>query len=131
MKPGRVVIQGHLALMEPRNYTLQVQNDHIQCSTLFSFCASSVFKFKTHRHSMLQINSTSDVVLIRCKQTLNSSPLYHLLVNYVLWRMITGKTIDKERLGVLIHIIREFFRISERSGISDILQVFCRTGTPT
>ena len=43
-------------------------------------------------------------------------------VNYVLWRMITGKTIDKERLNVLIHIIREFFRISERSGISEILQ---------
>jgi len=44
-------------------------------------------------------------------------------VNYVLWRMITGKTIDKEKLGVLIHIIREFFRISERSGISEILQM--------
>ena len=61
--------------------------------------------------------------LIQRHQTWNSCLLNHLTVNYVLWRMITGKTIDKEKLGVLIHIIRELFRISERSGISEILQV--------
>ena len=35
MKPGRVVIQGHLLQMDPHNCMLEVENDHIQCSTLF------------------------------------------------------------------------------------------------
>jgi len=55
--------------------------------------------------------------------TLEINNLFMKPVNYVLWRMVTGKTIDNKELNVLVHIIREFFRISERSGISEILQM--------
>ena len=44
-------------------------------------------------------------------------------VNSVLWRLITGRPIEPQTASRITLIIREAFRVAERSSISDILQV--------
>jgi len=44
-------------------------------------------------------------------------------VNRVLWRVVTGKPIEEETAAILTDAIRESFRISERAGFTDLLQM--------
>ena len=44
-------------------------------------------------------------------------------VNRVLWRVVTGKPIEEQTAAILTEAIRESFRISERAGFTDLLQV--------
>ena len=47
-------------------------------------------------------------------------------VNRVLWRVVTGKPIEEQTAAILTEAIRESFRISERAGFTDLLQVRTR-----
>jgi len=44
-------------------------------------------------------------------------------VNRVLWRVVTGKTIEEKTATILTDLIREVFRISERASFINLLQM--------
>ncbi len=50
--------------------------------------------------------------------------LFLNLINRVLWRMVTGRTVDRNVFETLKNNIRDTFKNAERGGVPELLQVY-------
>ena len=78
--------------------------------------------FHTSSNPILSVFQMSSKVGSKGK-VIEINTMFMYSVNSVLWRLITGRPIEPETASRITFIVREAFRVTERSSILDILQV--------